>query len=174
MEAMKTIHIENQLEATLRTLARQVFTQVLNDDLNAHFLFEDGPILILRMSDKSVPAVKQILGDIPFEIYSYPKDDSGSNNSNWFFETDFVAEHLDLFLPIFHANCVAALTLDPDKLHQIAPQVQLNEFHFFIERTVHTFCNAAGIVPHQNEGKLLAELATLKLGSPLYMVQRVS
>lgn len=62
-----------------------------------------------------------------------------------------VARNLELFLTIFHANSVAALTMNKEEHFQ------------YIERLVHTAFNPK-FSSHEQEGTWLANLAALKLG----------
>ena len=134
---MQTIHTQIIPLASIRTLARYVFEQTLKDDPKAHFLFEVGPLLIFRVStQKSLDGVKQILDSRRYQylVYPYPKiklDLSYSHpvNDPLFEEWDFITDHLDIFLPVFHANCMAATSFNRQG------------FYTYLERIVHTGCN---------------------------------
>ncbi len=66
-------------------------------------------------------------------------------------DNPIVLAHLDLFLTIFHAHSVAAITMDD------------NEHFDYMERTIHTMFNPRGYT-RQAEGEHLATLATYKAG----------
>lgn len=158
---MKTIHIKNftpLLEANyintddipkLKELVKELYEYCLKDDPKFHFFFE--PEIIIRIhSQGCLSRLKSYLSskNIEFEEYNYPFPPPGKFGE----EPDgIVARNLELFLAVFHANSVAALTLS-------------EEDHFkYIERLVHTAFNPR-FFPHDKEGTWLLNLALLKLG----------
>lgn len=142
----------------------------LKDDPKFHFFYE--PEIIIRFSSvECLEKAKTYLNErkIHFDVYSYPipekienqlveekkEDDSESKRErkvHRFGEhnSPIVLKHLDLFVTIFHAHSVAAITMDDSD-------------HFeYMERTIHTMFNPRAYTRNE-EGKHLAELASFKL-----------
>lgn len=158
---MRTIHIKNYvplLEGNavytsdipkLKNLIKELYDYTLKDDSIFHFFFE--PEIIIRIeSEQSLEKVKSFLQErsISFEEYEYPFPPEGKFGEG---KDSVVAKHLDLFLPLFHASSVAAITLDEA------------EHAHYLERLVHTAFNPK-FYPHEHEGQYLLKLAELKLG----------
>jgi len=147
---IKTIHIRNDDILKLKALAKELFDHTLKDDPKFHFFFE--PDLIFRITTEDCLAkVKSLLetNNIEFKEYDYPfptkKGEFGEECDG------IVANNLELFLQVFHANSVAALTMSEEE-------------HFkYLERLVHTAFNPK-YYSHEQEGKWLLKLAALKLG----------
>lgn len=158
---MKTIHIKNiqLLEGNriytndvskLKNLIKELFEFTLKDDPKFHFFFE--PELIIRIDSEScLEKVNSYLNgkNIPFEEYDYPFPEPPGFGEE---RNGVVANNLDLFLSVFHANSVAAITLDEDSHKK------------YLERLIHTACNPK-FYSHEVEGKIILELASLKFGS---------
>ena len=158
---IKTVHIKNYVPllannaiytndvSKLKSLIKELYDHALKDDPGFHFFFE--PEIIIRITTQdSLTKVKKYLQDksINFEEYDYPFPPEGKFGEE---RGGIVANNLDLFLAIFHANSVAAITMS-------------EEDHFkYLERLVHTAFNPK-FYPHEQEGKWLANLAILKLG----------
>lgn len=158
---MQTIHIKNfvpLLEGNavytsdipkLKNLIRELYDHALKEDPVFHFFFE--PEIIIRIESKDcLEKVKSFLREksIFFEEYDYPFPPEGKFGEG---KESIVARYLDLFLPLFHANSVAAITLSED------------EHAHYLERLVHTAFNPK-FYPHEQEGNYLLKLAELKLG----------
>lgn len=163
---MKTIHIQNYVEilpgnliytkdvTKLMVLVRQLYEYTLKDDPDFHFFFE--PEIIIRIgSEECLKSVRKFLSDkgISFREYDYPfPSDGGFGEAR----DGIVARNLDIFLKIFHANSVAAITMD-------------GRDHFdYLERLIHTAFNPKFYSLDQ-EGMTLLRLAELKLGKDKIM-----
>lgn len=157
---IKTIHLKNvellpgnaiyESEVPkLKSLMKELYDLFLKDDTKFHFFFE--PELIIRITNSEcLEKVKKFLQEkeIKFEEYDYPFPPDGNFGEA---KEGNVAKNLELFLTIFHANSVAALTMS-------------EEDHFkYLERLVHTAFNPKFFTPSQ-EGAWLTNLACLKLG----------
>jgi hypothetical protein len=122
-----------------------------------HFFFE--PDLIIRISNNKV--LNEIKGfleqaDIDFDIYDYPlpvpnaaKRRFGENEGG-----PIIEKLYDVYLPLFHLNAIAALTMNED------------EQGVYIERANHTFYNMLGNSRQEEADKLLL-LAIRKSEKPL-------
>ncbi|KKQ85187.1 MAG: hypothetical protein UT08_C0009G0021 [Candidatus Woesebacteria bacterium GW2011_GWB1_38_8] len=158
---IKTIHIKNYFQPLpdnkiynhdidrMRALIKELYGLILKDDPKFHFFFE--PELIIRITTTECLAkVKQFLQSrsIEFEEYEYPFPPEGKFGEG---RDSIVARNLELFLTIFHANSVAAITMNEEEHFQ------------YIERLVHTAFNPK-FSSHEQEGTWLANLAALKLG----------
>lgn len=158
---MKTIHIKNYVEllpgnlirtkdvAMLKSLVKELYEHALKDDPSFHFFFE--PEIIVRISsEECLKKVKTFLEDrrIEFEEYDYPFPPPGKFGEG---RDGIVARNLDLFLTVFHAHSVAAITMDEDDHFQ------------YLERVIHTAFNPR-FYGHELEGRKLLGLAELKLG----------
>lgn len=169
---MKTIHIKNFVPLVkdsngndaintidlpkLKALIQDLYTHVLKDDPKFHFFFEPE-IIIRTMEGDTLERVKNFLTErnIQFEEYDYPFAPKGKFGE---LRDGIVANNLQLFLTIFHANSVAALTMT-------------DEEHFrFVERLIHTAFNPKFFSLSQ-EGTYLANLAVMKLGGKEGVVQ---
>lgn len=139
-----------------KDLIKELYSNFLKDDPLFHFFFE--PDLIIRISSNEVlEKIKASLKQkhIEFLVYAYPVP--APNADRYCYgenEGGPVMENLDLYLTIFHAHAIAALTLSPDR-HEI-----------YMERVNHTMCNMAGYSRHA-EAEKLVELAELKAVKPL-------
>ena len=158
---IKTIHIKNFFQLTpdnkiynhdidrMKSLIKELYDSTLKDDPKFHFFFE--PEIIFRITtEECLSKVKEFLQNknIEFEEYEYPFPPEGKFGEG---KDSIVAKNLELFLTIFHANSVAAITMN-------------EEGHFqYIERLVHTAFNPK-FYSHEIEGTWLANLAALKLG----------
>jgi len=144
---IKTIHIKNHKHQ--KALAKRLYDHILKDDPKFHFLFE--PEIIFRITaEDCLTKAKGFLGteNIEFEEYDYPFPPDGKFGEE---RGGIVANNLELFLSIFHANSVAALIMSEDD-------------HFnYLERLVHTAFNPKGYSRKQ-EGEWLAMLAACKMG----------
>lgn len=157
---MKTIHVQN-VEVLgnheigpddaegLKKLINELYKYTLINDPEFHFFYE--PELIIRISSEScLTKVKAFLNqrNIPFEEYDYPFP--GAKGKFGEEEGGIVATNLDLFLPVFHAHSVAAITMDDDAHKE------------YLERVLHTAFNPR-FLSRKYEGKILKELAHRKL-----------
>ena len=158
---IKTTHIKNFVPILpnnavntsdvpkLKQLVKELYDYSLKVDPKFHFFFE--PEIIIRItSDDCLDMVKGFLSskNINFEEYDYPFPPEGKFGEE---RDGIVARNLELFLTIFHANSVAAITMN-------------EEDHFkYLERLIHTACNPK-FYSHEQEGRLIANLAGLKLG----------
>jgi len=143
---IKTIHIKNYVPK-LKALAKELYDHTLKDDPKFHFFFE--PEIIFRITTEDcLTKAKSFLQDknIEFEEYDYPCAPKGKFGE----ESDgIVANNLELFLSIFHANSVAALTMSEEE-------------HFkYLERLIHTAFNPR-CYSRKQEGEWLERLAALK------------
>lgn len=157
---MKTIHIQNvevlenyDISSSdadgLKKLINELYEYTLKNDTAFHFFYE--PELIIRISSEScLTKVKAFLSqrNIPFEEYDYPFP--GAKGKFGEEEGGIVATNLDLFLPVFHAHSVAAITMDDDAHKE------------YLERVLHTAFNSR-FLSREYEGKILMELAHRKL-----------
>ena len=149
---IKTIHIKNDDIPKSKALAKELFDHTLKHDPKFHFFFE--PALIIRITtEDSLAKVKIFLQDrnIEFEEYDYPDAPEGKFGEE---RGGIVVKNMELFLQVFHANSVAALTMREE-----------DHFHY-LERLVHTAFNPRGLTRAQ-EGFWLLQLAALKLGYQL-------
>lgn len=160
---IKTIHIKDYVPVfagnainvqdvpKLKTLVKELYEHCLRNDPEFHFFFE--PEIIIRISKKEyLDQAKSFLQDknIKFDEYDYPFPPEGKFGEG---KESIVANNLNLFIPLFHANSVAAITMDDKK-------------HFeYLERLIHTAFNPRFYSPQQ-EGEILSQLAALKLGRP--------
>ncbi len=156
--SIKTIHIKNDVPK-LYALAKELYDHTLKDDPNFHFFFE--PALIIRITSKDcLTKAKSFLQarSIEFEEYDYPHPNPPEGR---FGEErgGIVAKNLELFLSIFHANSVAALTMSEEEYPKE-----------YLERLVHTAFNPRGYSREQ-EGCWLLQLAALKLGYRLIPIK---
>lgn len=142
---MNTIHVKSKKPK----LIIDIFNLFLKDDPYFHFFYE--PEIIIRVS---VDEIKNRIIDyldkdnISYEEYEYPFPPQGNYGE---IEGGIVANNLDLFIPVFHSNSVAALTIKD------------GDFIKYLERITHTASNSRGL-DHIQEGILLTNLASLKLG----------
>lgn len=157
---IQTLHLTHvnadDAAVELKELISFLYGEYLKDDPLFHFFYE--PDIIIRISvEKILAQVKSYLDskEISFKVYDYP-----TPNPNISFpcygETPggIVIRNLNLFLPLFHAHSVAALSLNDDD-------------HFsYMERIIHTMWNPRGY-SRAEEGRHLATLAEYKLGYPL-------
>lgn len=132
-----------------QALIKALYDDFLKDDPEFHFFFE--PELIIRVgSENCLEKIKNYLSQegIRFDEYEYPFQPNGKYGEG---KDGIVANNLDMFIKIFHANAVSALTM--------------NEMEFFdyIERVIHTAFNPR-FYSHNQEGMALLNLARLKLG----------
>lgn len=157
---MKTIHIRNYVNilpgnavtladiVKMKNLMGELYTFTLRDDSLFHFFYE--PEIIIRIdSETCFDKVKNFLNqrNIEFEVYDYPFPPFGKFGEE---KEGIVARNLNLFLPVFHASSIAAITMT-------------DEDHFrYLERLIHTAFNPK-FLPHDAEGKALVQLAMLKL-----------
>ena len=136
-------------------LIRELYAKFLVNDSWFHYFFE--PDLIIRISNPRVLAdISHYLDqmDITFKTYSYPHPEvnESSTSGRCYGEAEGgpVAERLyDIYLPLFHINALAALTMEADKRL------------CFMERSNHTFCNMANDT-RQEEADKLEYLASRK------------
>lgn len=158
---MKTVHVKNFVNLIqnnviltsdvpkLKNLIKETYENCLKDDPKFHFFYE--PEIIIRIdSQECLDKTKSYLAskNIQFEEYDYPFPPAGKFGED---PSGIVAKNLELFLTIFHANSVAALTMS-------------EQDHFqYLERLVHTAFNTK-FYPHEQEGGWLANLAAMKLG----------
>ena len=157
--SIKTIHINDNV-TNLKALAKELYDYTLKDDPNFHFFFE--PALIIRITSKDcLTKAKSLLQAkrIEFEEYDYPHPSPPKGIfGDRYGEDGIVADNPELFLLVFHANSVAALTMS-------------EEDHFnYLERLVHTAFNPRDL-PRAQEGCWLLQLAALKLGYRLIPVK---
>ena len=154
---IKTIHIRNDDIPKLKALAKELYDYTLKDDPKFHFFFE--PPLIFRITTEGcLKKAKSFLHarNIEFDEYDYPHPHpcppEGRFGKRFGEERGgIVANNLELFLQVFHANSVAALTMSEEE-------------HFtYLERLVHTAFNPK-YYSREQEGKWLTKLAALKLG----------
>jgi len=158
---MKTIHIKNYLPIVngnminlsdipkLKELIKELYAHCLKDDKKFHYFFE--PEIIIRIdSEEVLNKVKDFLNnkDIQFDEYDYPFAPAGKFGED---PNSIVAKNLELFLTIFHANSIAAITMTEEEHFQ------------YVERLIHTAFNPK-LISHQREGSILMNLAKLKLG----------
>jgi len=145
---MKTIQIISSItREKLKELLCDLYEHTLKDDHLFHFFFE--PELIIRISSKQcLQKIKEFLVEqkIEFSEYEYPFTKKGFSEA----QDGIVAQHLDLFLSVFHAHAVAAIIMNDD------------EYLNYLERVIHTALNT-GFYSRQEEGKILLKLADLKL-----------
>jgi hypothetical protein len=145
--SIKTIHIKNYKPQ--KALTKELYNRTLKDDPKFHFFFEPEIIFRITTEDCLTKAKSFLQGkNIEFEEYDYPFPPEGKFGEE---SGGIVANNLELFLSIFHANSVAALTMN-EKDHCK-----------YLERLVHTAFNPKGY-SHEQEGKCLVKLAALKLG----------
>jgi hypothetical protein len=135
-----------------RKLIKELYAAFLKNDPLFHFFFE--PDLIIRISNhKVLENIKEHLKkmNLVFEVYGYPSPPPEANKRRYGEDNHGpVLERLyDIYLPLFHLNAIAALTMSED--------LQL----CFMERFNHTFCNMAGDT-RQEEAEKLAYLAAKK------------
>jgi hypothetical protein len=158
---MKTIHIKGYIPIIngvgvyrsdipkLQGLIRELYACCLKDDGKFHHFFE--PELIVRIDSVEVlNAAKDWLNSksIEFEEYDYPFPAPGQFGED---ANGIVANHLELFIAIFHAHSVAAIIMnDEDHLK-------------YLERVIHTAFNPR-FASQRDEGNALMMLAKLKLG----------
>jgi hypothetical protein len=140
-----------------KILIKELYGKFLREDPLFHFLFE--PDLIIRISNNKV--LNEIKGfleqaDIDFDIYDYPlpvpnaaKRRFGENEGG-----PIIEKLYDVYLPLFHLNAIAALTMNED------------EQGVYIERANHTFYNMLGNSRQEEADKLLL-LAIRKSEKPL-------
>jgi len=142
---MNTIHVKSKEPELIVDL----FNLFLKDDPYFHFFYE--PEIVIRVS---VDGIKNQIIDyldknnISYEEYEYPSPPQGKYGET---EGGVVANNLNLFIPVFHSNSVAALTFKD------------SDFKKYLERITHTASNSRGL-NHIQEGILLTNLASLKLG----------
>ena len=110
--SIKTIQINNNVPK-LYALAKELYDHTLKDDPEFHFCFE--PALIIRIKSKDcLTKAKSLLQSrsIEFEEYDYPNPYPPEGIfGDRYGEDGIVANNPELFLPVFHANSVAALTM---------------------------------------------------------------
>jgi hypothetical protein len=133
-------------------LIRELHEKFLKEDPLFHFFLE--PDLIIRISKNEVlEKIKDHLDkvNIDFDVYAYPVPAQKVNQHRYGENDDGpVMQRLyDVYLPLFHLNAIAALTMKEDE--------QL----VFMERANHTFCNMAGN-SRQEEADKLSYLASRK------------
>lgn len=161
---MKTLHItrlnrvrnlftrNESVKTRQQNLMKDLYKKFLKEDGLFHFFYE--PEIIIRISTESVlTPVSRYLDEqnIDYEIYDYPTPKQNLTIDCYGEEPGgIVINNLDLFLPIFHAHAVAAITLNDD-----------DHFHY-MERVTHTMWNPRGYT-RQEEGEHLALLASWKL-----------
>jgi len=142
---MKTIHIKSNEPG----LIVEIYNLFLKDDPDFHFFYE--PEIIIRVSVKEIKnRIINFLDKniISYEEYEYPFPPKGKYGE---IEGDVVANNLNLLIPVFHSNSIAALTFTDD------------DFIKYLERITHTASNSRGL-NHIKEGILLTNLASIKLG----------
>jgi hypothetical protein len=130
-------------------LIRELYDCALKDDPLFHFFYE--PELIIRIgSEHCLQRVRLFLNErnVAFEEYDYPSPKTVKGFGEE--KGGVVAEHLDLFLPVFHAHSVAAITMD-DPTHTQ-----------YLERVIHTAFNPKRR-SREHEGTTLLTLAKMKL-----------
>jgi hypothetical protein len=131
----------------------ELYNKFLKNDTLLHYFFE--PDLIIRVSNNEVrEQIKNYLSskNISYEVYDYPSPPQAENKKRYGEHEDgVVIQRLyDVYLPLFHLNAVAALTMDEfDKMN-------------YLERSTHTFCNMTGQT-RLEEAETLSYLASLKL-----------
>lgn len=143
---------------TKKNLMKELYDSILKHDNKFHYFFE--PDLIIRIdSSECLDKVKKhlTLKKIKFVEYDYPIPKNSHlevNESKKIYcygeqDNKIVQENLDLFLTIFHAHSIAAITLN-------------NDDHFeYMERTIHTCFNPRGY-SRQDECDNLVRLASYK------------
>ena len=157
---IKTMHIRNDAIPKSKALAKDLFDHTLKDDPEFHFFFEPSLIFRITTEDCLMKAREFLRArNVEFEEYDYPYPcPTEGRFGKRFGEGGIVADNLELFLPVFHANSVAALTMSEQ------------EYPEYLERLVHTAFNPKGYSREQ-EGCLLLQLAALKLGYPLIPIK---
>ncbi|MFC2042360.1 hypothetical protein ACFLTV_02555, partial [Chloroflexota bacterium] len=111
----------------------------------------NSALRVIRLTTEDCLAkVKSFLQqrNIQFCKYDYPDVPEGKCGEE---RGGIVANNLGLFLPVFYANSVAALTMSE------------KDYCKYLERLLHTAFNPKDY-SHEQEGKCLANLAALKLG----------
>jgi hypothetical protein len=158
---MKTLHITKidyktgffkSSIAEHKSLMSDLYKRFLINDDHFHFFYE--PDIIIRISDEGI--LKQISDYlasrlINFLVYDYPAPQTNQHHECYGEdENGVVIRNLSLFIPIFHANSVAALSMS-------------QEDHFlYMERVIHTMWNPAAYT-RAEEGAYLGRLASYKL-----------
>jgi hypothetical protein len=149
---MKTIHLENQDVTKGKVLVKELYDYTLKDDPEFHFFFE--PALIIRITTEDcLTRAKSYLQarNIIFKEYDYPFPPLGPPENFGEERYGIVVNYYNLFLAVFHANSVAALTMSEEE-------------HFkYLERIIHTAFNPKSY-SREKEGVSLLQLAALKLG----------
>lgn len=122
---MKTIAIPYTCKGMdYRPLVKALYDHTLKDDPLFHFFFERTGLLIRISTEKSWNETVAFLKkrEIAFEEYpySYPSYAEAQNGDHI---EDALEKNLDLLLPVYHADAVAAITLSQTDHHDFREKV---------------------------------------------------
>lgn len=141
---MKTIHIRSIDPTKKKKLMMVIYKKFLvNDNLFHHFYYGNdySSEIVIRVGDDKIgEAIKEYLNSEgrTFEEYAYPYVKEGTKwkrtkGKRYCFECKkFIRDNLDLFLPIYHANSVFALSKS-DKV-----------WREYLRKITHTIYNSRG------------------------------
>lgn len=123
---MKTLHTRTVKlkKPVLKRLLKELYKLALKNDPKFHFFYE--PELIIRISEEEV--LKKVCRKldrehIDYRIYDYPKP--VKDPLNWCYECDqYVLDNLELFIQLYHAHSVLALTLTKKTYRNYIARVQ--------------------------------------------------
>ena len=122
---MKTIAIKYTYEGEdFRPLVKALYDHTLKDDPLFHFFFERTGLVIRVSSEQCRNEIVAFLRrrNIVFEEYPYPRS-FNSESQNGESKERAVETNLDLLLPVFHADAVAAVTLSQTDHHDYLENV---------------------------------------------------
>lgn len=150
-DIMKTVIVRktsNDVNYYRRLLA-DLYEQTLSSDPQFHFFFEEPAItLIIRVGTvESLDSVRAYLTD---RSISYSEDEYPIAKHSPYGEDPFVVANLENFVPLFHANAVAAIKFK-DSEHSI-----------YLDRLIHTAFNPRGLF-HIDEGISLVRYGIARL-----------
>jgi len=113
-ERIKQKEKEERENAPMKKLLKDLYECSLKDDPKFHFFYE--PEIIIRFSsqdslDKAVKLLEE--RNIQYVIYEYPSPEKSPMHPTYGEEpSGIVLKYFELFLTIFHAHSIAAITMD--------------------------------------------------------------